>query len=64
MTVSTTVPGGGLTNSPLPCANIRLLILFFTTITVNLGLGGREEEKRNNDNFADELGFGLLILRL
>ena len=40
MTESTTVPGGGLDSWPLKSANIRLLILFFTTTTVNLGLWG------------------------
>ena len=43
MTESTTVPGGGLDSWPLKSANIRLLILFFTTTTVNLGLWGEEE---------------------
>ena len=38
MTVSTTVPGGGLDSWPLISANMRLLILFFTTTTENLGL--------------------------
>ena len=38
ITVSAMVPGGGLASWPLASANIRLLILFFTTNTLNLGL--------------------------
>ena len=54
--VSTTVPGGGLERSRPLAANRRVLILFFTTITVNLGLqkrggrgGGRGEGGRGGE---------------
>lgn len=46
MTVSTTVPGGGLARPCRPSWNIRLLILFFTTTTANLGLGERRGGRR------------------
>ena len=49
MTVSTTVPGGGL-ESWLPLSsNMRLLILFFTTTTENLGLKNEHNKEYTED---------------